>query len=77
MQNIAFVPETRTVKVATTVVWINKNNVPHNVISTEFQSSGNLAQGATHSVTFNEQGAFDYVCPLHPGMEGIIVVAAK
>jgi len=77
MQNLAFVPGTRTITAGTTVVWINKDNVLHNVTSTEFQSSGNLAQGATHSITFDEQGAFDYVCTLHPGMEGTIVVTAK
>jgi plastocyanin len=74
MQNMAFVPGTRTVSVGTTVVWINKDNVLHNVTSTQFTSSGNLALGATHSVTFDEAGNYEYNCTLHPGMEGIIRV---
>ena len=74
MQNLSFVPETRTVTVGTTVVWINKDDVLHNVTSTEFQSSQNLARGANHSVTFNEVGSYDYECTLHPGMTGTIVV---
>jgi len=74
MENLAFVPATRTVTVGTTVVWVNRDNVLHNVTSSEFSSSGNMARGATHSVTFDEAGSYDYVCTLHPGMDGTIVV---
>jgi plastocyanin len=74
MQNLDFVPGTRTVSVGTTVIWINKDDVLHNVTSTQFPSSGNLARGATHSVTFDEAGSYEYTCTLHPGMDGIIRV---
>ncbi|MFO7935946.1 MAG: cupredoxin domain-containing protein [Bacteroidales bacterium] len=76
MQNIAFVPETLTVAAGTTVSWINKDDVLHNVTAEGFTSSTNLGEGETYSYTFDQAGTFDYECTLHPGMEGTIVVAA-
>ena len=76
MQNIAFVPETLTVAAGTTVTWINKDDVLHNVTAEGFTSSNNFGEGETYSYTFDQAGTFDYECTLHPGMEGTIVVAA-
>ena len=72
MQNIAFVPESITVSVGTTIRWTNKDNVDHTVTSgtpgnpTGRFDSGNLGAGETFSFTFDTAGIFEYYCKLHP-----------
>jgi plastocyanin len=33
-----------------------------------------MAAGATFSRTFDSPGEFRYICSLHPGMTGVVVV---
>jgi plastocyanin len=77
MQNSAFTPPNLNVAVGTTVKWINKDNLTHNVISqnpNEPFNSGNMNLNAEFIHTFNEAGTFNYHCSLHPGMTGVITV---
>ena len=37
-------------------------------------SSGLVFPGQTFTLTFTEPGAYPYVCNIHPGMRGVIVV---
>ena len=82
MENITFTPATRTVAVGTTVTWVNKDGVAHNVTydsgpGTAF-SSGTINGGGTFSVTFNTAGTVQYHCTIHgspgTGMHGTIVI---
>jgi plastocyanin len=41
---------------------------------TGFVSSGLLFQGKTYSLTFTKPGTYTYVCTIHPGMQGTVVV---
>jgi plastocyanin len=73
--NYAFVPNTLTVKVGTTVTWTNKDSVTHTVDSnTGVFNSGFLLPGKTFSYTFNSIGTFQYHCAIHPYMTGTIIV---
>ncbi len=76
MSQIQFVPQTVTVKVGTTVVWTNKDQVDHNVTADDGSfASGNIAPGGTFSYTFNTAGTYDYKCTIHqPAMVGTIIV---
>jgi len=76
MKDIAFSPATVTVKVGQKVTWTNDDSVPHNVTSKSGETidSGNFNQGGTFSFTPTKAGTIDYVCTIHPGMEGKIVV---
>jgi plastocyanin len=80
MKNIAFNPQTVTVSKGTTVVWTNDDSVNHDVTKKsgpgpDFSSgNGNLAGGDTYKQTFNTAGTINYVCTIHPGMTGKIVV---
>jgi len=76
MQNIAFDPGTVTVKVGQKVTWTNADSVDHNVVAQSGASfsSDNFGQGGTFSFTPTKAGTIDYVCTLHPGMDGKIVV---
>jgi plastocyanin len=76
MEGIAFNPAEVTVGAGDTVTWTNNDSVGHDVTADEFSSGdpGGLAQGDTFEHTFEEAGSFDYVCTVHPGMEGTVVV---
>jgi plastocyanin len=76
MEGIAFNPAEVTVKVGDTVTWTNNDSVDHDVTGDDFESgdAGGLASGDTFEHTFDEAGTFDYVCTVHPGMEGTVTV---
>jgi plastocyanin len=76
MEDIQFNPAEVTVSVGDTVTWTNNDSVGHDVTGDSFSSGepGGLAGGDTFERTFEEAGTFDYVCTVHPGMEGTVVV---
>lgn len=73
IQNFAFNPGNITVKVGTRVTWINQDSATHRIKSDTFNSP-DLNQGDKFEFTFNNQGSFDYICGIHPSMNGKIVV---
>ena len=76
MKNIQFSPKSVTAKVGQTVKWTNDDTVGHNVIATSgatFKSS-TVGQGGTYSFKASKAGTIQYVCTIHPGMTGTIVV---
>ena len=77
--NYKFDPAVLTVPEGTTVVWTNKDEVPHTVTSTDkrFTSSGALDTSDTYSYTFTTAGTYSYFCTLHPFMTGKVVVTGK
>jgi plastocyanin len=76
MKNIAFAPKSVTVRVGQKITWTNEDAVAHNVTATSGGSfrSSDFGQGGTFSYTPTKAGTIDYVCTLHPGMDGTIVV---
>ena len=67
-----------TVRPGTTVTWINHDDDPHTVTSTEnvFRSPG-LDTDETYSYTFTKPGTYTYFCTLHPMMTGKVVVRSE
>ena len=51
--------------VGMSVTWLNKDDIPHTVVS------------KTRQFTFNEAGTYEYFCSLHPHMTGTIVVQSE
>ena len=76
MADIAFDPAEVTVAVGDTVTWMNDDSVDHDVTADSFSSGdpGGMAPGDTFDHAFEEAGTFDYVCTVHPGMEGSVTV---
>jgi amicyanin len=75
IEDFAFSPPSLTVKIRTAVTWLNKDDIPHTVISkTRVFKSKALDTGDSFSFTFNEAGTYEYFCSLHPHMTGTIVV---
>lgn len=62
------------VAVGDTVVWENTGGANHTVTFDD-EDSGDLASGDTFERTFEEAGELDYVCTIHPQMEGTVTVA--
>lgn len=74
----AFSPRTKTVATGTTVAWANTGVVPHTVTSGSGGfDSGFIMSGETYRRTFGTPGTYDYVCTIHPGMTGTLVVTGE
>ncbi len=72
-------PKTVTVKAGTPVTWTNKDDAPHNVVSTggpdaDKISSRSISNGDTYTFTPSAAGTIHYVCSIHPQMTGYTVV---
>jgi len=75
IDNFSFTPPTVSVPVGTTVVWTNRDDVPHNVVSTEQKfKSPVLDTDEQFSQRFDGPGAYNYFCSIHPKMTGRVVV---
>ena len=76
IDNFSFSPKTFTVTPGATMTWINHDNVPHVVTSTDdqFKKSPVLKTGHCFSNTFATAGTYSYFCSIHPRMTGKIIV---
>jgi len=78
IKNMAFTPQTITVKAGTKVTWKNADGVVHDVTSADSMkttakvtglfASASLSNGQKFSFTFKKKGTFYYVCTLHASM---------
>ena len=73
IQNYSFNPPTITISAGGTVRWTNADSVPHTVKGLKFDS-GVILPGHTFEFTFTQAGVYDYVCTIHPSMQGQIIV---
>jgi plastocyanin len=77
IDNFSFKPAVLTVPVGTTIVWTNRDDIPHTVVSTDdpkaFKSKV-LDTDEKFSYTFTKAGTFPYFCSIHPKMTGQVVV---
>ena len=75
IDNFSFGSTALTVPAGTTVTWINKDDVPHNVVSTEKEfASPVLDTDEKFSYTFTKRGTYPYYCSIHPKMTAKVVV---
>ncbi len=77
IDNFTFGPATLTVPVGTTVTWINKDDIPHTVVSTNDSKtlkSKVLDTDEKFSFTFSKAGTYPYFCSIHPKMTAKVIV---
>ncbi|MBI2007633.1 cupredoxin domain-containing protein [Candidatus Saccharibacteria bacterium] len=76
ISNFTFSPTDITVKKGTKVTWTNNDSVAHTVEfdTDDIQKSETLGGGGTFNFTFNDEGAFNYICGIHPSMHGTVTV---
>ncbi len=76
VDNFSFAPATTAVPVGSTITWTNRDDVPHNIVSTEQKfKSPVLDTDEKFSHTFDAPGTYKYYCSIHPKMTGAVVVA--
>ena len=76
IDNFTFAPTPLTVAAGTTVQWLNRDDIPHTVVSddkTTFKSKA-LDTDENYSYTFTKAGTYTYFCSIHPKMTGKVVV---
>ena len=74
IKNFAFDPASITVKVGSTVRWVNQDSVPHRILFADGADSTILAPSQSWSRKIDKAGTFDYSCTIHPTMQGTVIV---
>ena len=75
IDNFSFEPVV-TVPVGTQVTWVNRDDIPHTVVSEDLVTfrSRPLDTDEKFSFTFGKAGTYKYFCSIHPKMTAQIVV---
>ncbi|MBV8051799.1 MAG: cupredoxin domain-containing protein, partial [Acidobacteriaceae bacterium] len=64
-----------TVKTGTRVIWVNHDDIPHTIDSSDGKfRSGALDTDDHFQFLFTEPGEYQFFCRLHPRMTGKIIV---
>jgi plastocyanin len=75
IDNFVFNPAIVTVKAGTQVTWINKDDIPHTVDSTDGKFKSNaLDTDDKFQFSFTTPGEYPFFCRMHPKMTGKIIV---
>jgi plastocyanin len=75
IEGMKFVPERIEVAAGDTVVWTNKDFLPHSVTAAAAKvESGDLAEGKSFKFVAKTKGEMPYICRLHPVMRGTLIV---
>ena len=76
IDNFTFAPKDLTIPAGTSVRWINRDDIPHTVVSddkTTFKSKA-LDTDDSFSYTFTKAGTYSYFCSIHPKMTAKVIV---
>jgi plastocyanin len=75
VESFAYSPQRIEVAAGQKVTWTNRDPAPHTVTAEDGTfDSGTMEPGGTFSAVFDDPGEYRYICSLHPGMEGVVVV---
>lgn len=73
IEDFQFNPATLTVAIGDTIVFVNRDVVPHTASGVEQSwDSGNLASRQSWSMVVMEDTAGEYLCEYHPNMRGTL-----
>jgi len=76
IEHLAFSPSNVAVTTGDTIVFVNKDIVPHTATATDDSwTTGELANGASARVTLPEKAGADFFCKFHPVMKGHLTIA--
>jgi plastocyanin len=74
IRNFAYHPSLLRVEKGARVSFENRDGATHDATRKGSFGTGLLRPGESAAVRFTHRGAFPYVCSLHPGMRGKVVV---
>lgn len=76
IENMVFNPKEIAVHAGDTIVWINKDLVPHTATGIDnTMESGSISAGSKWSTRIKNEMVGDYRCSFHPTMTGSITLA--
>lgn len=67
-------PDTLTAVPGDTVVWINRDVVPHTATAAGAWDTGPIGAGESGRVVAGAAGTYAYACAYHPTMQAVLVV---
>lgn len=74
IRNFAYRPALLRVERGARVAFVNRDGAAHDAVRKGSFDTGLLRPGEAATVHFGRRGSFPYVCSLHPGMRGKVVV---
>jgi plastocyanin len=74
MREFEFKPAVIRVTAGDTIVWVNRDVVPHTATAKPQWDTGTVGATASGSVVTGAKGEVKYVCVFHHGMTGTLVV---
>lgn len=74
--NDKFSPQVIAVNAGDTIMWVNKDTLPHTAKSDGalIWDSGTIRPGGTFKRVFSQPGSYSYSCGIHPHMKGTVIV---
>lgn len=72
IRDLAFVPDTVRATPGDTIVWINRDIVPHTATAGSAWDSGPIDAGAEFRMVVPDDVGAEYVCAYHPMMRGVV-----
>ena len=73
IKDMTFSPTTVTIASHGKVTWTNEDGFTHTVTFTGEQAQS-IGSGASYTRTFDNPGTYEYVCSIHPSMNGKVIV---
>jgi len=75
IDNFSFMPVELKVEKGTKVTWINHDDIPHNIVSTDKKfASPVMDTDDKFTFEFATPGSYKYYCSIHPRMTGVVQV---
>ncbi len=73
IKGFKFIPAIVTVNKGDTIRWTNYDGAQHTATG-DGLDTGNMVKGQSSEITFDKEGAYEYICTIHPSMKGQVVV---
>ena len=77
IQQMAFSPAPKTIRVGDTIEWVNNDIFVHSATAKDKAFDVELKPQQHMWTTFHAPGAYAFYCRYHPGMTGALVVTEK
>lgn len=78
IEHFAFTPANVAVAVGDTIVFVNKDIVPHTATAADNSwTTGEITHGASARVTLPQKAAADFFCQFHPMMKGHLTIVPR
>lgn len=77
MANMSFGKLPAGVKVGDTILWVNKDTVPHTATARDRSFDVRVQQGQSASMVVKKAGNIAFYCIYHPAMRGTLAVTAQ